>query len=461
VSTPEVGAVVVGAGIAGLAAALELQRSVSEVFVLDASDRPGGVMRTDHVSGYVVERGPNTFLVSEPMHAFLKREGVDGSLVPASPASRKRFVFHEGELVRVPLSPVGLAGTKLLSTRAKLRLLTEPVRWRRRGAPESVAEFAGRRLGREVVDNLLGPFLTGVYAGDENQLGAEAVLGSLVAAERRYGSLTLGLLLGALRQRGPRGLRGSTSTVGGLGPFARSLAELLVEPPGLSTRVTGIRRDGAGWQVLVSSPAGERRLRTARVVVAAPAPEAAQILHGVDPELAEGLEAIEYAPIVSIPIGVEPGGVRAPIEGFGFLVPRAAELGLLGCLFMSQLFPDRAPDGCELLQCMLGGAGWRGAVNLPDDVLVERLRGDLDRTLGLQADLEVLGVTRWQRAVPQPDRDHVARIAALRSLLASLPGLAIAGGYLDGVGVPATLVSGLRAAREVCDGAGPGGLGVE
>ncbi len=452
---------VVGAGIAGLAAALELQRSVSEVFVLDASDRPGGVMRTDHVSGYVVERGPNTFLVSEPMHAFLKREGVDESLIPASSASRKRFVFHEGELVRVPLSPVGLAGTKLLSTRAKLRLLTEPVRWRRRGAPESVAEFAGRRLGREVVDNLLGPFLTGVYAGDENQLGAEAVLGPLVEAERRYGSLALGLLLGARRRRGPRGARGSHSFVGGLGPFARSLAELLVEPPGLSTRVTGIRRDGSDWHVLVSSPAGERRLRSARVVVATPAPEAAQILHGVDPELAEGLDAIEYAPMVGIPLGVAPDAVRTPIEGFGYVVPRAAGLGLLGCLVMSQLFPDRAPAERDLLQCLLGGARWREAVDLPDDVLVERLRGDLDRTLGLEADPEVLAVTRWQRAVPQPARDHVARVAALRRRLASLPGLAIAGGYLDGVGVPDTLVSGLRAAHEVCDGAGPGGLGVE
>jgi len=166
VSTPEISAVVVGGGIAGLAAALVLQRQASEVLVVDSSDRPGGVMRTDHVGGYVVERGPNTFQAKAPMLAALREDGLDDGLLRAEPESKRRFLVCKGELVAVPMSPLGLLRTPLLSAGGKLRLLAEPFVRRRSGAEESVAEFAGRRLGAQAMEKLIGPFLTGVYAGD-------------------------------------------------------------------------------------------------------------------------------------------------------------------------------------------------------------------------------------------------------------------------------------------------------
>jgi oxygen-dependent protoporphyrinogen oxidase len=450
----EIGAVVVGAGVAGLAAALELQASTREVLVIDASDRPGGVMRTDHVSGYVIERGPNTFQVKAPMLGLLRRLRREDSLLRARPASRLRFVFRDGRLMPVPMSPVGFLRTPLLSGRAKLRLLAEPLVRRGDATGESVSEFAGRRLGKEAVTHLIGPFLTGVYAGDEERLGAEAVFGGLVDLERSYGSIAVGGLLravGAAGRRRERGLRGSYSAVEGLGPFARKLAELLVEPPALGSRVTGIERDDRGWQIGVSGPGGDRSFCSARVVVATPADEAARILRGVSREVAEALAGIEYAPVIGIPLGVDPAQVRSPIEGFGFLVPRDAGIRLLGCLFMSQLFPNRAPEGHELLQCLLGGQRWREAADLPDEVLVERTHDDLEQTLGLRAEPRTLAVTRWPRAIPQPDRDHVRRIAGIRAELAGAPGLALAGSYLDGVSVPDTLASGVRAARELSE----------
>jgi len=173
---------VIGAGIAGLAAALELQREVPEVYVLDASDRPGGVMRTDHASGYVVERGPNTFLVKAPLLAGLRRHTLESELVKAEPASRLRHLVRDGELVSVPLSPVALARSPLLTAGGKLRLLTEPLRRRRDGRDETVAEFVTRRLGAQVLNGLVGPFLTGVYAGDEAELGADAPLEAVIKA---------------------------------------------------------------------------------------------------------------------------------------------------------------------------------------------------------------------------------------------------------------------------------------
>jgi oxygen-dependent protoporphyrinogen oxidase len=440
---------VAGAGIAGLAAAVELQQHVRDVVVIDPSDRPGGVIRTDHVGGYVFERGSNTFQVKAPMFVSLRRDGLDSVLLRALPASRLRCIYHGDRLVPVPMSPVGLARTPLLSARGKWRLLAEPFVRRGDGGAETVAEFAGRRLGREAVENLIGPFLTGVYAGDEEQLGAEAVFGSLVENERRSGSIVAGFAAGLFRRRGPKGLRGIHSAVEGLGPFARALSELLVEPPALGSRVSGVRREGSEWIVAVSGAGGDSRLRTQRLVVAAPSREAAEILRGVSPEAAAELESIAYAPVVSVPVGVKPHDVRTPIEGFGFLVPRSAGVRLLGCLFMSQLFAGRAPSGCELLQCLSGGLRWPEAVELPDDVIAEQVRADLDRILGLKGDPEILAVTRHPRAVAQPDRDHLRRVARIRAHLAGQPGFALAGSYLAGVSVPDTFASGLAAARQI------------
>ncbi len=447
---PEVGAVVVGAGIAGLAAALELQRDVGEVVVIDASDRPGGVMRTDHAQGYVLERGPNTILVRAPMLRLLRSQSLDRMLEPAQPVSRRRFVYFGGELAQVPTTPAALLTTSLLTTRGKLRLMLEPFVRRGDGRAESVAEFATRRLGAEVVSNLIGPFLTGVYAGDERDLGAESVFGGLTEAERRYGSIVIGGLAAAMR-RGERGLRGSYGASEGFGPLARHLAERLSEPPALNSRVAAIRRDESLWRVEFSGPSGDRSLRTRRVVVAAPAREAAELLRGADSEIAAGLDEIEYAPIVGISLGVDPADSRTPIEGFGFVVPRDAGPALLGCLFMSQLFPSRAPEGRELLQCLVGGLRWTEAVDLPDDVLIKRVQEDLDSILGLRGACDELAVTRWPRAIPQPDRRHPIRLERIAGRLAQLPGLRLAGAYLQGVGVSDALASGLRAAQAPTD----------
>lgn len=445
---PEVGAVVAGAGIAGLAAALQLQLAGEEVLVVDASDRPGGVMRTDHVSGYVVERGPNTIHVKAPMLDFLRALRAEKPLLAARPTSRLRSIYDAGALLRVPMSPLALLRSPLISATGKLRLLAEPFVRRANGADESVAEFIGRRLGKQVAEGLVGPFLTGVYAGDERELGAEAVFPGLVEMERKSGSIVFGAFAGLFRRR-PRGLRGSYSSIEGLGPFARALAERLVEPVALENRVIAVRRDGDRWLVRTSGSAGESRVRAARVVLAVPADQAAEILRGVSSDLADDLAAIEYAPIVGVPLGVDPLAVREKIEGFGFLVPRRAEIKLLGCLYMSQLFPSRAPVGRELLQCLAGGVRWPEAVDLPDDEIVKQVCADLDQILGLCEEPRVLGVTRWRQAIPQPRRDHVARIARIRKRLAEHPGIALAGSYLGGISVSDSLESGLLAARDV------------
>jgi oxygen-dependent protoporphyrinogen oxidase len=184
-------------------------------------------------------------------------------------------------------------------------------------------------------------------------------------------------------------------------------------------------------------------------VIATGAGEAAEIVRGAGWELAETLSGIAYAPIVGISVGVDPARVARKIEGFGFLVPRDQEIPLLGCLFMSKLFPGRAPAGRELLHCMLGGRRYPEAIDLSDDVLHKRVHADLEKTLGLRESPQLLAISRWPRAIPQPDGAHPRRVALIRQQLAALPGLELAGAYLDGVSVSDAAASGMAAAARL------------
>lgn len=444
---PELDAVVVGGGAAGLTAAAALAAAGRAVRLLEATPRVGGAVWTERIRDHRVERGPNTLRVGPRAAAVLRRLGLDALLLEAQPASRLRFLLRQGRLVPVPLGPAALLGTPLLSARGKLRLLVEP--FVRRGDPagESVAEFVTRRLGPEATDALVGPFLTGVYAGDEARLGAEAVFPSLVEAERSHGSIVRGLAARALVRRGPRGLRGTWSARAGLGELTGRLARDLAGQISLETRAAAIARDPAGFRVACQD--GGTELRTRSVVVATPAREAADLVRGLDAEAARALAAISYAPVASVSLSLDPAEVRSRIEGFGFLVPRGEGRELLGCLFLSQLFPDRAPPGRELLTALLGGTRSPAALELSDEELFRVCVAELDRVLGLRAAPRCLAVTRWREAVPQPDRQHPRRVAEVRRRLAAHPGLELAGAHLDGVALGDAMASGGAAAERL------------
>lgn len=448
---PDVDALVIGAGIAGLAAAREFERRGCEVLLVDSSDVVGGVMRSDRVGDYVVERGPNTFQLKAPMRRALTGFGLEDEVVRAAPASRSRFLVRSGELVPVPLGPLGLAQSPLLSAAGKLRILREPFVAGGDGNDESVAEFVERRLGSEALHNLVGPFLTGVYAGDETELGAEAVFPALVEAEREHGSVGIGLIASALRTKAEdKTSTGTFSHSQGLGALAGAVAAGLRVAPQLCTRVASLRAKSSGFEVELEPDApgaAATRLRARRVVVATPAFTAAPLVREFDSGAADWLAGVAYAPIATVALGAPRGAFGRTPEGFGFLVPRGEDPDLLGCLFMSELFEGRAPADHQLLHCILGGLRAPEALDLPDDVLEARAVEALDRLLGgVGTGPECLQVQRWPRAVAQPSRQHRARLRATRASLAACGRLALAGGYTDGVSVADSFASGTAAA---------------
>jgi oxygen-dependent protoporphyrinogen oxidase len=441
----DVDAIVIGAGAGGLAAALELEARGRSVCALDAGDRPGGVMRSDRIDGFLVERGPNTTRMPAGALALLQRAGLEAALEKASPESRARFLLRPEGLVPVPLDPLRFARTQLLSRAGKLRLLREPWIPRGDGGSESVAAFVERRFGREVLDALIAPFLVGVYAGDEHALGAEAVFPTLVAAEREGGSIARGALRRAFRRGAQRGFPGTWSAQGGLGGLATLLARGLGERLQLGARVRALAPEAGGWRVELE----DESLRARAVVLAADAGGAAELLAPLDTEAAAFQRTLRFAPIVSVALALEAGASRLPLEGFGFLVPRDVGLDLLGALFMSRLFARRAPPGQELVTAMIGGLRWPGAVDAPDDELLRRIHAGLDRALGLRQTPRALAITRWPRAVPQPGPRHVRAVRAIRARLAHFPPLALAGACWDGVALGETLAAGARAAADL------------
>ncbi|MDJ0789805.1 MAG: protoporphyrinogen oxidase [Myxococcota bacterium] len=438
----ETDALVVGAGVAGLSAALALDARGLSVSVVEARERIGGAVYTESVGDYRVERGASTMRVSAEALAALQLGGAEPALLKATPESRSRYLVRSGALAPLGLAALWTRGH--LSGRACLRLLAEPFRRRGDGAAESVAEFVSRRLGPEVATRLVSPFLIGVYAGRAEALGAEAVFPSLVAYERSAGSIAAGALGNAIRG-GPAGLPGTWSAREGLGSVASQLARGLQEPVHTGVRVESLRHEDGAFRACVGGPEHSREIRASRLVVATEAFAAATLLSSLDEEMASLCGSLEYGPLVSVALAIEPMRARVPLEGFGFLVPEEEGLDLLGMLFMSRLFPGRAPEGRVLTTAMIGGARWPGAVDAADSEILSRIGAGAERILGVRGDLEPIAITRWPRAVPWPGVAHRARVRRLRERQAAFPGLALAGGWLDGVGVSHALASGLAA----------------
>ncbi len=429
-------AVVVGAGISGLAAAFRLVRAGLRVAVLEASSRPGGALLTHETKGFRFELGPNTVLESDPsLPALIRDSGLEGERVVAAPAARRRWVWHGGRLRELPGGPRAFLLSPLFPPAAKLRLLREP--WVPAPAvggqdEETIAAFVRRRLGEAFLERAVGPFVSGVFAGDPERLAVRWAAPRIAALEAEHGSLIRGAL--ARRKGAPRAPRGAmVSLRGGLEQLPRHLArELGVVRYGIACR--GVRRDGERF--LVEHAGGAVGAR--RVLLAVPADVAAALLAEVTGGRSRLLAEIPYAAVAVVAAGYRRQDVAQPLDGFGFLRALGgggAGLRLLGCLFTSSLFPDRAPEDCVALTAFFGGRTDPEAAAWSDERLGAVAQEELGRALGVRGQPLASVVRRWPRAIPQYELGHGRFVALQAELERDLPGLYLAGNYLHGVSV--------------------------
>lgn len=419
---------VVGAGLSGLVRARALVARGEDVVLFEESDRAGGVVRSERRAGYLLELGPNTVRPTPELSSLVDELGLADETLLAD-ARLPRYVDFGGRLHPLPTSPAALLGTRLLSARGKLRLLREPFVPRGDPSKESVRAFFARRLGTEVADRLVEPFVSGIWAGRSDALAAAHAFPALVSAETEFGSLTRGGLAALRRLASSRASRsGLLSFRSGLEALPRRIAEELGSRVRFGAGVDSVQRAGKRW---VLSAAGED-VEVDAVCLAAPAGAAARLLRELDPEAAAALADIPHPPLVVLHVGLR-GPI--PLRGFGHLVVPQPGRRILGAVWSSNLFPDRAPEGSSLITVFLGGARDPAAIELSDaDLLVAATR-DLDATFAARTELEPILVTRYPQALPQYDFAHGERLAHLARAERELPGLTLLGNYRGGVSV--------------------------
>jgi protoporphyrinogen/coproporphyrinogen III oxidase len=466
--------VVVGGGIAGLALAHRLvvrgarDRGLS-VTVLEGASRPGGPIRSEETEGFLLEHGPHGMLDDAPeTRALVEALGLEGRRLASRDEARRRYVFRGGRLHALPGGPLAFLRSGLLSPAGKLRILREPWARPRPEEEETIEAFATRRLGPEAAAALVGPMVTGVFAGDPRQLSLRACFPRLFDLEREHGGLVRGLVAGVRRRRAeggpPRSPLGRlTSFRGGIEELVRALAGSLGPRLRTGAFVKGldrlpVERGSPRYRLVLEDGSA---VAADVVVLAASAGDAGRLLEPLDPPAAELLLQVPTAPLGVVGLGYAEPSLPRPLDGFGFLVARGEGPRILGALWESSVFDERAPLGSVLLRVMVGGAADPEALALPDERLVASVREDLRTTMALHAAPTFVRVVRHRFGMPQYTVGHLARLERVERRLAdACPGVLLAGSSYRGVAVNACIADASHLAQRILAEAAPPAAGL-
>lgn len=457
--------VIIGGGISGLAAAhriLELNPA-THVTVLEASDRLGGTIQTEYRDGFLLERGPDSF-ISEKPHALAlaKRLGLESQLIQTNEELRRSFIVRDGRLRAVPdgfqlMAPSRMwpfITSDIFSLAGKARMAADLILPRKNTngrTDESLASFVRRRLGEEALARMAQPMVGGIYTADPETLSLRATLPRFLDMEQKHRSLILAMLRqGRAQKIGTSGARYSlfVSFEHGM----QVLIDALIQQPRIkagllvNTRVQKITFD-RGWRIYTDK---EEQLEADAVCLAVPAYVAASLLLDLHAKLGEKLQAIKYASTATINFGYRREAIAHPLNGFGFVVPLIEKRSLIACTFSSVKFSGRAPDGCVLLRAFAGGALQPEIFALDEAEISRRVEADLRELLGISEDPRFIEVAKWERSMPQYEVGHLERVGEIEKLVSELPGLALAGNAYRGAGIPDCIRSGETAAESMC-----------
>jgi protoporphyrinogen/coproporphyrinogen III oxidase len=445
--------VVVGAGISGLTCAYALKKAGHNVVALEATSRPGGMIESIAEDGYVFETGPQSFSSTPALDRLAGELGLRSQLLEA-PRASPRFVLVDRELVAVPVSPAGFLASRLLGWKTKSALVSEVLRSTRPpDSDESIAAFTRRKFSDELLDRLVGPFVAGIYAGDPEQISLRAAFPKIYEAEKAAGSVVRGMFRSAKPSKTAPSANRRRPALISLRQGNQALTSALAAKLGAGLRynvaVRSLAQAGHGFTIRAQSGGGLEELRCDRVVLASPADVAASLLAEAAPEAAGSLLGIAYAPLAVVSLAYRREQIRRSLDGFGFLIPRSAGIRTLGTVWNSSQFPDRSPSEHVLLTSFVGGATDAAAVELSDQELSAIVHRDLSAILGVSGQPVRDRVTVYQRAIPQYNLGHTRRIEALGESLKRLPGLWLAGNYLEGPAVGSCIECALSVAEQV------------
>jgi oxygen-dependent protoporphyrinogen oxidase len=424
----------------------------AEVTILEASDRAGGFLGTIRKDGFLFESGPQSFQVTEILRDLIRDLGIESELQKADPSAARYILLH-GRLQKIPTSPQAMLTSSLLGAGSRWKVLSEPFRKTRPPAvEESVASFARRKFGNEILEYLVGPFVSGVYAGDPEMLSLKAAFPSLDEWEREYGSVLRGAKKARTR-KGPSEPESLCSFQQGVATLPSAMAAKLGDRLQTQTGAISLNRDETArnktYEVRVERPVGSETMQAAAIVVATPAYVSAHLIESISAQLGQTLSGIAYAPVAVVGAGYYQQQVGEPMNGFGFLVPRSEKLHTLGTVWNSSLFPGRAPRGAVTLTSFTGGATNPEIAAEPDGEIAKIIQSENEHILKIIGSPVASAVWKYPRALPQYNLGHGHVVEAIRDAERKLPGIFFAGNYLEGPSVGKCVENGFRTADAV------------
>ena len=441
---------IIGAGITGLTAAFNLKRQGVPVTVYEAGGRAGGVIQSIRKDGFLAEFGPNTILETSPKIAQLVRDaGLEARKLNTDPKAEARYVVRYGRPIEMPGKPLGFFTTPLFTAKAKLAVLREPfIKPRRDGVEESIAQFVVRRFNQEFLDHAIDALVAGIYAGDPHKLSLPHAFPKLKALEDNYGSMIKGQIFGA-RDRKKSGevakdRAAKFSFDEGLQVLPDTLAAQLGDSLKLNSPVNQMTQTSTGWNVATAN--GETEFSA--VIYCGTAHRLAELkIEAQSPLNLSAFSEISYPPVAAVVLGFRREDVVHSCQGFGMLIPKIEGFKILGTIFSSALFPNRAPAGHLNLTSYVGGARYPELASLPPEKLVEVVLADLRVLLGVKGKPTFVHTAFWPKAIPQYNVGYGKYRQRLSDLESAAPGLFFAGCYRDGVSLGDAIVSGVNIAE--------------
>jgi oxygen-dependent protoporphyrinogen oxidase len=443
-------ALVVGGGISGLVCAYSLQKAGIELQLVEASQRPGGVIHSVSRGGFLFELGPQSFSGTAALRQLCSELAISDQLLEA-PTRAPRYVLVEGKLQPVPMSPPAFIMSSLINGSTKRALVRDifgksiPP-----DADESVASFIRRKFSAQLLDRLVGPFVSGVYAGDPERLSIRSTFPQLHEAEKAAGSIVRGMMRPAKAKKGPRERPTLNTFRGGNETLVLALAGKLGPSLRTGLRVTEISRPNDGsFDVHFGGQGQEESVSTKSLIFATPTDVTGNLLAQLDPSFESLLSPIEYAAVAVVSLAYRKSDVDHSLEGFGFLVPRSTGLRVLGTVWNSSLFPGRAPEGHVLLTSFVGGTTDPSAAKLNQQELVTLVHREISPILSIKSEPAFSNVTIWPRALPQYNLGHADRLSAISQHLSDFNGIKLVGNYLQGPAIGSCVEQALAVAEEV------------
>lgn len=463
--------VIVGGGISGLATAYFIkiraeQAGISlQMQIIEKELQPGGKIRSIRDNGYLYEWGPNGFLDNKPQTLSLCSSlGIMDQLLVSNDNARKRFIYSNKKLHQLPHTPGKFLTSSLLSIGGRLRVLAEPfIDKLKDPKDESLASFARRRLGQEALDKLITPMASGIFAANPETMSLKSCFPRIYELEQQYGSL-----IKAFRQIGkarkneqenkddnnkhpsPAGPGGKlTSFTNGLQTLIDALAAAIGADNIINEQVTSIEKYGDGLYQIIT----HNGTYTADVVVsAAPSYVAAEIIgKAVDAQLGQLLSTIKYAPLVVVCSSYETKNIKHDLNGFGYLLASDETIPVLGSLWDSSIFANRAPDGKILFRTMLGGARYPNLVSLNDTEISNIVRESFSKILGIKIDPDIEQIFRHEKAIPEYNLGHEKMLFEIEERLKFLPGIFLTGNAYHGVGINDCVLAADKTADKIMD----------